>query len=42
MLLAVVLGGQRGGPFNDLDRATLYGGDAHGYLDYPTLDESAA
>ena len=33
---------QRGGPFNDLDRATLYGGDAHGYLDYPTLDESAA
>ena len=33
---------KRGGPFNALDRDTLYGGDARGYVDYPTLDESAA
>ena len=26
-----------GGPFNTLDRATLYGGGDAGYLDYPTL-----
>jgi len=26
-----------GGPFNSLDRATLYGGGDAGYLDYPTL-----
>lgn len=24
-------------PLNELDRTTLYGGDAHGYTDYPTL-----
>lgn len=24
-------------PLNEIDRATLYGGDAHGYTDYPTL-----
>ncbi len=28
---------KQGGPFNTLDRATLYGGGAAGYLDYPTL-----
>jgi N-ethylmaleimide reductase len=33
---------KRGGPFNKLDRDTLYGGDARGYVDYPTLDKSAA
>lgn len=27
--------------WNDLDRATLYGGDARGYTDYPTLDAAA-
>lgn len=27
-----------GGPFNQPDRATFYGGDAKGYTDYPTLD----
>ncbi|MFJ9368622.1 alkene reductase [Nocardia sp. NPDC101769] len=26
-----------GGPFNDPDRATFYGGDQHGYTDYPAL-----
>jgi N-ethylmaleimide reductase len=27
-------------PLNPLlDRETFYGGDAHGYIDYPTLDE---
>ncbi|MFD9907090.1 alkene reductase [Streptomyces sp. NPDC059063] len=26
-----------GGPFNEPDRATFYGGDAKGYTDYPTL-----
>jgi N-ethylmaleimide reductase len=28
---------KQGGPFNSLDRATLYGGGDAGYLDYPTL-----
>lgn len=28
---------RQGGPFNALDRDTLYGGDAHGYTDYPAL-----
>lgn len=28
-----------GGPFNDLDDTTLYGGDHKGYTDYPTLAE---
>ncbi|MEW1722892.1 alkene reductase [Streptomyces sp. NPDC093109] len=28
---------QRGGPFNTPDRATFYGGDEHGYTDYPAL-----
>ncbi len=28
---------KQGGPFNALDRATLYGGGDAGYLDYPTL-----
>jgi len=26
-----------GGPFNSPDRATFYGGDEHGYTDYPAL-----
>lgn len=30
-----------GGPFNEPDRATFYGGDAHGYIDYPTLDAAS-
>ena len=24
-------------PLNELDRATLYGGDGKGYIDYPAL-----
>ncbi|MEU1548382.1 alkene reductase [Nocardia sp. NPDC005745] len=28
-----------GGPFNLPDSATFYGGDEHGYIDYPSLDE---
>jgi N-ethylmaleimide reductase len=28
---------KRGGPFNEGDRTTYYGGGAHGYTDYPTL-----
>jgi N-ethylmaleimide reductase len=28
-------------PLNKLDQATLYGGDAKGYTDYPTLAEHA-
>ena len=31
-----------GGPFNEPDRATSFGGDHHGYTDYPTLAASAA
>ncbi|HEY8480842.1 MAG TPA: alkene reductase [Spirillospora sp.] len=27
-----------GGPYNEADRATFYGGDHTGYTDYPTLD----
>ena len=27
-----------GGPFNAPDSATFYGGDEHGYTDYPTID----
>jgi N-ethylmaleimide reductase len=26
-----------GGPYNQPDRATFYGGDGHGYTDYPTM-----
>ena len=33
---------RRGAPLNELDRATLYGGGAAGYTDYPTLDQLAA
>ena len=29
-------------PLNALDSATLYGGDAHGYTDYPSLDTPAS
>ena len=32
---------RRDAPLNDLDRKTLYGGDAHGYTDYPTLAAAA-
>lgn len=28
-----------GAPLNPLDQATLYGGDAHGYTDYPALEQ---
>ncbi|MDN5727169.1 MAG: alkene reductase [Propionibacteriales bacterium] len=28
---------QAGGPYNTPDQATFYGGDHHGYTDYPTL-----
>jgi N-ethylmaleimide reductase len=27
-------------PLNDWDESTFYGGDAEGYIDYPTLDEA--
>jgi N-ethylmaleimide reductase len=30
---------QLGEPLNPYDRATFYGGDAHGYTDYPTYNE---
>ncbi|MBU6493236.1 MAG: alkene reductase [Burkholderiales bacterium] len=30
-----------GGPLNPLDKSTLYGGDARGYIDYPSLAEAA-
>ena len=29
---------RRGAPLQVPERTTLYGGDAHGYTDYPTLD----
>ena len=29
-----------GAPLNELDRATMYGGGAHGYSDYPALAEA--
>jgi N-ethylmaleimide reductase len=32
---------RRNAPLNTLDAATLYGGDAHGYTDYPFLDNAA-
>ena len=25
-------------PLNKIDKATMYGGGEHGYIDYPTLD----
>jgi N-ethylmaleimide reductase len=28
---------RRGGPFNEWDQSTFYGGDANGYTDYPAL-----
>ena len=31
-----------GGPFNDPDMSTAYGGDHRGYTDYPTLDSPAS
>ncbi len=33
---------RQGAPLNTPDRSTFYGGDAHGYTDYPTLAELAA
>ncbi|MFG1345463.1 alkene reductase [Xanthobacter autotrophicus DSM 431] len=33
---------RRDAPFNELDRDTLYGGGAKGYIDYPTLADAAA
>jgi N-ethylmaleimide reductase len=32
---------RRNAPLNALDAATLYGGDAHGYTDYPFLDSAS-
>jgi N-ethylmaleimide reductase len=32
---------KRGAPLNPPDKATFYGGDAKGYTDYPTLEETA-
>ena len=32
---------RRNAPLNDLDANTLYGGDEHGYTDYPFLDSAA-
>ncbi len=31
---------QSGAPLNDPDKATFYGGGAHGYTDYPTLESA--
>ncbi len=33
---------RRNAPLNEPDKATFYGGDAHGYTDYPTLAEVEA
>jgi N-ethylmaleimide reductase len=33
---------REGAPLNEPDRATFYGGDHRGYVDYPTLDEVLA
>lgn len=33
---------REGAPLNEANRATLYGGGAEGYIDYPALDEVAA
>lgn len=33
---------QRNAPLNAWDRTTFYGGGEHGYIDYPTLDETPA
>ena len=33
---------RHGADLNTPDRATFYGGGAHGYTDYPTLDLQAA
>ncbi|MCW2284163.1 N-ethylmaleimide reductase [Rhodoblastus acidophilus] len=30
---------RKGAPLAELDKATLYGGDAHGYTDYPSLEQ---
>jgi N-ethylmaleimide reductase len=27
-----------GGPYNELDESTLYGGGDEGYIDYPTMN----
>lgn len=32
---------RQGGPFNEPDQATFYGGGAEGYVDYPALGASA-
>lgn len=29
-------------PLNPLDEATIYGGDSHGYIDYPLMSDTAA
>ena len=32
---------RRDAPLNEVERATLYGGTAKGYTDYPALSEAA-
>jgi N-ethylmaleimide reductase len=31
-----------GGPYNTPDRASFYGGDEHGYTDYPRADSATS
>jgi N-ethylmaleimide reductase len=33
---------RRGGPFNEWDQGTFYGGDEAGYTDYPALPRTSA
>ncbi len=33
---------EKNAPLNEPDQSTFYGGDAHGYTDYPTLEEADA
>ncbi len=33
---------KQGGPFNEADKSTMYGGGAKGYTDYPTLEQAKA
>jgi hypothetical protein len=43
MAYLIAIGGAHqkyGGPFNEPEHATYYGGDHGGYTDYPTLDEA--
>ncbi len=33
---------ERGGPYNEADQSTFYGGTEKGYTDYPSLEEASA